>query len=118
MARPVLNRPVVGLVELETLQVERLAMPGTQDGSDDVTSPSMRPAVAVAVDHRAPQGELAALLRNSVPVLWSLDDCARFLDDLAAHHVSGADTHAKTVRLVARLLAQMQSRANDVDPMR
>ena len=116
VARPVLKRPVVGLDELATLQVERLAMPGTRDGPDDVTSPSVRPAVVV--DHRAPAGELAALLRNSVPILWSLDDCARFLDDLAAHHVSGAETHAKTVRQVARLLAQMQSRADDVDPIR
>jgi len=119
VARPVRKRPLLGLDELATLQVERVALPVTREGAEqaaeEATSPTVRPA---AQGSGAPLAELAGLLRTSVPILWSLDDCARFLDDLAAHHVTGAETHARTVRQVARLLAQMQARANDVDPHR
>jgi len=102
--------------------VAKVAMPMTSMSDersavadDRSTSPGMKPAADVQ-DALVPRGEIVDILRAVAPFLWGLDDCARFLDDLSAHHVQGADVHARTVRLVARLLAQLHARVDELDP--
>jgi hypothetical protein len=101
--------------EDDTLQVAKVALPMTSMSDERSTSPGMRPAANVQ-DALAPRGEIVDVLRAVAPFLWGLDDCARFLDDLSQHHVKGADVHARTVRLVARLLAQLHARIDELDP--
>ncbi len=98
----------------DTLQVAKVAMPMTSMSDERSTSPGMKPAADVQ-DALAPRGDIADVLRAVAPFLWGLDDCSRFLDDLAQHHVPGADVHARTIRLVSRLLAQLNARIDELE---
>lgn len=98
----------------DTLQVAKVAMPMTSMSDERSTSPGMKPAADVQ-DALAPRGDIADVLRAVAPFLWGLDDCSRFLDDLVQHHVPGADVHARTIRLVSRLLAQLNARIDELE---
>ena len=99
--------------DLATLAVARVSVPLTREGDENVETSPGKPAADVQ-DAIAPRGEIRDVLLAVAPFLWGLDDCARYLEDLHGHHVAGADVHARTVRLVARLLAQLQARVDEL----
>lgn len=92
--------------DYDTLNVARVEVPLTGD-ENAATTPS-RPGMEAA---RLP--DVQELLAAVAPLLWGLDDCARYLEDLQTQHVVDAGTHAKTVRLAARLLSQLHARSSE-----
>ncbi|MDP2344472.1 MAG: hypothetical protein Q8O67_26185 [Deltaproteobacteria bacterium] len=115
-ARPrgIMRRPPTSTSDdLATLNVVRVNVPLTREGDENVETSPGKPAADVQ-DAIAPRGEIRDVLLAVAPFLWGLDDCARYLEDLHGHHVAGADVHARTVRLVARLLAQLQARVDEI----
>ncbi len=99
--------------DLATLNVARVNIPQTREGDETVETTPGKPAADVQ-DAITPRGEIREVLRAVAPFLWGLDDCARYLEDLHAQDQAGAETHARTVRLVARLLAQLQARVDEL----
>ncbi len=99
--------------DLATLNVPRLNIPMTREGDENVETSPGKPAANVQAALE-PRGDIKDVLLAVAPFVWGLDDCARYLDDLHAHHVAGADVHARTVRLVANLLAQLQARVDEL----
>lgn len=92
--------------ELATLQVARAELGATREGVlTDATMPGAAPIIEESPDNNG----IAGLLRGAAPLLWRLDEAARFLDEVATLR-GGATGHADTVRAVARLLARLQER--------
>ena len=94
--------------DLSTLAVPRVTLPMTGDADDGPTAPSIR----AAAPRQSPAVVLssAELLRDAASLLWSLDSCARYLEDLEAHHIKGAEAHARVVRAAAHLLTELHAR--------
>lgn len=89
----------------------RIEIPQTSEGEMAPTAPGRPAASLEGLDAQSLKDVLSAL----APLLWGLDDCARYLDDLHVHHVGGADVHARTVRRAASLLAHLHERSNSME---
>lgn len=59
------------------------------------------------------RGEVAALLDAISPFLWGLEDAARFVEEQAQSGDPRALSHVKTLRLLAKLLGQLQKRIDE-----
>lgn len=83
------------------------------DEFEPLTEPGI-PAPLAAVQALAERrGEIGALLAAVSPFLWSLEDAARWADTLAAAGDATAAGHARTMHLLARILAQLQARIDE-----
>lgn len=69
------------------------------------------PSAATEVRRR---GEIGELLNAVSPFLWGLQDAAGYVDELAAQDPR-ALAHAKTLRLLAKLLGQLQRRIDEIE---
>lgn len=87
-------------------------------GPDDLeqnTQPGLRPAPVAAVEAlQEKRGEIGELLAAISPFLWSLEDAARWADALAAEGNTTAAGHARELHLLAKILAQLQARIDDL----
>jgi hypothetical protein len=87
--------------------VARIDMPAS-DEDDARTTPVARSAAGLV---SSPTRDGRDVVRALAPLVWSLDDCARYLDELARHDGASApvaSAHAATARAVSRLLAELQ----------
>jgi CheY-like chemotaxis protein len=90
-----------------------MRVPGFAD--EPTTQPNMRPAAAAvqeALDEK--RGEIGDLLAAVSPFLWSLEDASRWAGELGAQGDPVAQSHARTLTLLAKILAQLQARIDDV----
>jgi hypothetical protein len=54
------------------------------------------------------------IMRSLAPFLWGLEDAIDYLEEAAEEGDSQADAHAKTLRLLTKLLAQLDKRLENV----
>ncbi len=59
------------------------------------------------------RGEIAELLRAISPFLWGLEDAGRWADGKAADGDMTAMTHARTLKLVTKLLTQLKEKIEE-----
>lgn len=91
----------------------QMRSPGFAD--EPTTQPNMRPAAAAAQEAaREKRGEIGDLLAAVSPFLWSLEDASRWASELGQQGDPVALSHAKTLTLLAKILAQLQARIDDV----
>jgi hypothetical protein len=81
---------------------------------EPVTSPGLRPAPVAALEAlKEKRGEIGELLAAVSPFLWSLEDAARWADALAESGDATAKNHARTLKLLAKILGQLQARIDE-----
>jgi hypothetical protein len=81
---------------------------------EPATSPGLRPAPIAALEAlREKRGEIGSLLAAVSPFLWSLEDAARWADALAEAGDPSAKNHARTLKLLAKILGQLQARIDE-----
>jgi hypothetical protein len=80
---------------------------------EPTTQPNMPAAKAAIEAAQQKRGELGELLAAVSPFLWSLEDAARWADEKAAAGDKSAKNHARTLFLLARILAQLQARIDE-----
>lgn len=59
-------------------------------------------------------GEVGQLLSAISPFLWGLEDASAYMDRLAQGGEPMAVTHARTLKLLAKLLTQLKNRVDDL----
>jgi hypothetical protein len=100
-ASVIMKRPAVGLAD-------------DADEPEPATQPNLQPIAKAPGEALAQRrGELGALLAAVGPFLWSLEDAARWAQALADAGDEGARSHAKSLLLLARILAQLQARIDE-----
>ncbi len=89
-----------------------MRVPGFAD--EPTTQPNMRPAAAAVQEALAEKrGEIGDLLAAVSPFLWSLEDASRWAAELGAKGDPVAQSHARTLTLLAKILAQLQARIDE-----
>lgn len=82
---------------------------------EPATQPNLRPAANAVQEALAEKrGEIGDLLAAVSPFLWSLEDASRWAGELGAKGDPVAQSHARTLMLLAKILAQLQARIDDV----
>lgn len=88
--------------------VEALAWsPDPVDDDGPATLPSVRVELSAGEATESGLEPRSEVWREAAPLIWRLDEAARFLDELA-RRVTGAAAHAETVRAAARWMANLQ----------
>lgn len=87
-------------------------IPGFAD--EPTTQPNMRPAAAAVQEALSEKrGEIGDLLAAVSPFLWSLEDASRWAAELGAKGDPVAQSHARSLTLLAKILAQLQARIDE-----
>jgi hypothetical protein len=82
---------------------------------EEATSPGMIPAAFAAAEAiEAKRGEITQLVQAIGPFLWSLEEAAKWVKDLAETGDGTAQQHARSLALLARILAQLQARVDEL----
>ena len=113
---PAAGRAAQGDLDSSTVAVPRVDLTASDEAAVRTTpnlrQPTSRAAMGPAAIAARPAREI---VRALAPLVWSLDDCARFLDDISEREGDQARQHAAVARQVARLIAALQVSADELE---